>query len=57
MDYHTLLDHYPWAADHKNAIITIASFSGVDLEVVLKQFDERILEKVARDYFQLPKAA
>ena len=57
MDYHTLLDHYPWAADHKNAINTIATFSGIELEVVLKQFDERILEKVAKDYFHLPKAA
>lgn len=57
MDYQTLLDHYPWAADHKNAIRTIALFSGEEFETVLRQFDERILAKVAKDNLQLPEAA
>jgi hypothetical protein len=57
MDYHELLDHHPWAADHKNAIITIAKFLQVDFETVLQQFDERILGKVAKEHFQLSKAA
>ncbi|MCI0505522.1 MAG: hypothetical protein L0Z73_05365 [Gammaproteobacteria bacterium] len=52
-----LLDHYPWAADHENAIRTIAVFMAVDFEVVLKQFDERILGKVAKEKLALPQAA
>ncbi|WP_455366569.1 hypothetical protein [Kaarinaea lacus] len=57
MDYQTLLQHYPWAADHENAIRTIAKFLNDDFEAVLKQFDERILSKVAKDNLQIPEAA
>ncbi|WP_455222528.1 hypothetical protein [Kaarinaea lacus] len=57
MNYQTLLDHYPWAADHENAIRTVAKFLSEDFEIVLRQFDERILAKVAKDNLQLPKAA
>jgi hypothetical protein len=57
MDYHTLLDHYPWAADHKNAIITTARFLQLDFEFALREFDGRILGKVAGDLLQLSRAA
>ena len=52
-----LLDQYPWAANHENAIRTVANFLGIDFEDALKQFDTRILHKVAKDQLQLPKAA
>jgi hypothetical protein len=57
MDYQVLLDHYPWAADHENAIQTVAKFLCEDFEMVLRKFDARILKKVAKDNLQLPEAA
>ena len=57
MEYSALLDHYPWASEHENAIRTTAAFLGIEFETVLKQFDERILSKVARDNLLLPQAA
>ena len=49
-----LLEKYPWAANHETAIYTIAKFMGVDFETALKQFDERILTKVAKEKLELP---
>ena len=57
MENEKLLDQYPWSAQHENAIRTVAKFLGVDFELVLKEFDERILNKVAKDKLDLPKAA
>ena len=53
----TLLDNYPWAANHENAIRTVAHFLGIELEEALKHFDSRILIKVAKDQLDLRKAA
>lgn len=52
-----LLDQYPWAANHENAIRTTATFLGIEFEVALKQFDTRILIKVAKDQLELRQAA
>ncbi|HEY5603471.1 MAG TPA: hypothetical protein VIM41_10195 [Gammaproteobacteria bacterium] len=57
MENTALLDHYPWAANHANAIRIIAAFMRVDFEVVLKILDERILGKVAKENLCAPKAA
>ena len=52
-----LLDQYPWAANHESAIHTVANFLGIEFEHALKHFDTRILQKVAKDQLELPKAA
>ena len=57
MDASNVLDRYPWAANHEIAVRTTAAFLGLSLETVLKEFDQRILNKVARDQLYLPMAA
>ena len=57
MEMEKLLDQYPWSAQHENAVHTVANFLGLDFELVLKAFDERILNKVAKEKLDLPKAA
>ena len=57
MEIEKLLDQYPWSAQHANAVRTVAKFLGLDVELVLKEFDERILNKVAKENLELPKAA
>ena len=57
MEIETLLDQYPWSAQHENAVRTVAKFLGIDFELALKEFDERILNKVAKEKLELPKAA
>ena len=57
MEIEKLLDQYPWSAQHENAVRTVAKFLGLDVELVLKEFDERILNKVAKENLELPKAA
>ena len=57
MEIEKLLDQYPWSAQHENAVRTVAKFLGLDVELVLKDFDERILNKVAKENLDLPKAA
>ena len=57
MDTSIVLDRYPWAANHETAVRTTATFLGLELETVLKEFDQRILNKVARDQLYLPIAA
>jgi len=52
-----LLDQYPWAANHENAIRTIAKFMDMEFKDALERFDNRILIKVAKDQLSLPKAA
>ena len=57
MEIEKLLDQHPWSAQHENAVRTVAKFLGIEFELVLKEFDERILNKVAKDKLDLPKAA
>lgn len=57
MEIEKLLDQYPWSAQHENAIRTVAKFLGIDFELALKEFDDRILNKVAKENLDLPKAA
>ena len=57
MENEILLDQYPWSAQHENAIRTVARFLGIEFELALKEFDERILNKVAKEKLDLPKAA
>ena len=57
MEMEKLLDEYPWSAQHENAVRTVAKFLGLDFELVLKEFNERILNKVAKENLELPKAA
>ena len=57
MEMEQLLDQYPWSAQHENAVRTVAKFLGMDFEVILKEFDEKILSKVAKEKLELPKAA
>lgn len=57
MEMEKLLDQYPWSAQHENAIRTVAKFLGIDFESALKEFDGRILNKVAKEKLELPKAA
>jgi len=48
----TLLDKYPWAANHQHAIQTIRLFMNIEPEFALMQFDSRLLNKVAKDHLQ-----
>ena len=57
MEMEKLLDRYPWSAQHENAVHTVANFLGIDFELVLKEFDKRILNKVAKEKLDFPKAA
>ncbi|MGD8559924.1 MAG: hypothetical protein PVG89_01730 [Gammaproteobacteria bacterium] len=57
MDVSILLDRYPWAAIHEQAIRTTAVFLGLELEKVFMAYDEKILVTFARDQFVLPRAA
>lgn len=57
MEMEKLMDQHPWSAQHENAVRTIAKFLGMDFELVLKEFDVRILNKVAKDKLDFPKAA
>lgn len=58
MDVSTQLpDRYPWGAIHENAIRTTATYLGLELERVWREYDEKILAKVAKDQLCLPRAA
>lgn len=52
-----LSDRYPWAANHEQAIRTVALFLGRDLESVFQAMDNQILAKIAQDQLNWPKAA
>lgn len=52
-----LPEQYPWAAIHEQAIRTTATYLGLDLESVWRDYDEKILAKVAKDQLCLPRAA
>lgn len=43
-------EQYPWAGNHKEAITCIARYMDIDTESVIRDLDERILGKVARDH-------
>ena len=46
-------EQYPWAANHNDAIGWIVSYMDVNIDTVIKQFDDRILGKVAKKHLQL----
>jgi len=45
-----IFDQYPWAANHNDAITWLTSYIDRDVESVIKQFDDRILQKVAKQH-------
>lgn len=48
-----LFDQYPWAANHDDAIAWITNYMDVNAEKVIKQFDNRILQRVAKVHLEL----
>lgn len=46
----TLFDKYPWAANHNDAITWLINYMEGNTESIIKQFDDRILQKVAKDH-------
>lgn len=57
MEKEDIFDQYPWSSQHENAVRTVANFLGIDFEIALKEFDKRILNKVAKDKLDFPQAA
>jgi len=49
----TVFDKYPWAANHNDAISWLTSYMDGNIESIIKQFDDRILQKVAKDHLVL----
>jgi hypothetical protein len=45
-----VFDQYPWAANHNDAIGWIVSYMDINIDTAIKQFDERILGKVAKTH-------
>ena len=56
-DQQPVFDQYPWAANHDDAIGWIVSYMDVNIDTVIKQFDERILGKVAKTHLQLSNSS
>jgi len=48
-----LFEQYPWAGNHDGAISCITNYMDDNAEKVIKQFDNRILQKVAKDHLEL----
>ena len=57
MKLEKVLDQYPWSAQHESAVSTVAKYAGIEFEWVLLSFDQLILNKVAKDKLDFPKAA
>ena len=57
MELEKVLDQYPWSAQHESAVSTVADYAGIEFEWVLLSFDQLILNKVAKDKLDFPKAA
>jgi hypothetical protein len=52
----SVFDQYPWAANHDCAITWLTNYMDEKPEAVIKLFDERILQKVAKDHLILPSS-
>lgn len=50
----SIFDQYPWAGNHNGAITWLTSYMDEKPETIIKHFDERILQKVAKDHLILP---
>ena len=50
---HCAFEQYPWAAIHNGAITWLTNYMEEETESVIKQFDDRILLKVAKDHLIL----
>ena len=50
---YSAFEQYPWAGNHDNAINWLVNYMDENAEVIIKEFDERILKKVARDHSNL----
>ena len=49
----SVFEQYPWAANHNDAISWLTHYMDEKPETVIKQFDDRILYKVAKDHLIL----
>lgn len=48
-------EQYPWAGNHDSAINWLINYIDANAELIIKEFDNRILKKVARDHEALPE--
>ena len=48
-----VFEQYPWADIHNATIAWLANYMDETPETVIKQFDDRILQKVAKDHLIL----